>query len=62
MTKLQFGLQIYSVRNHCQNADDMLVALKVLKTMGYNCCQLSGHNKAIPAEQLRDQRVQIFRA
>ena len=57
MTNFQIGAQMYSVRNHCQNADEMLVALKVLKTMGYNCCQLSGHNKAIPAEQLRDMQL-----
>ena len=27
MTKLQFGLQIYSVRDHCQNKEDMLACL-----------------------------------
>ena len=54
MTKLQIGAQMYSLRDHCQNAEEMLAALKVLKAMGYNICQLSGHNREIPAEQIRD--------
>lgn len=54
MTKLQIGAQMYSVRDHCQNAEDMLAAMKVLKAMGYNICQLSGHSSDISAEQLRD--------
>ena len=54
MTKLQIGAQMYSLRDHCQNAEEMLAALKVLKAMGYNICQLSGHNREISAEQIRD--------
>ena len=54
MTNFQIGAQMYSLRNHCQNADEMLLTMKALKAMGYNTCQLSGHNRAIPAEQLRD--------
>ena len=54
MTNFQIGAQMYSVRNHCQNADEMLLTMKALKAMGYNTCQLSGQNRAIPAEQLRD--------
>ena len=54
MTNFQIGAQMYSVRNHCQNAGEMLTCLKVLKTMGYNCCQLSAHSRDISAEQLRD--------
>ena len=54
MTNFQIGAQMYSVRNHCQNADEMLLAMKALKAMGYNTCQLSGYNRAIPAEQLKD--------
>ena len=54
MTNFQIGAQMYSVRNHCQDAGEMLTCLKVLKTMGYNCCQLSAHSRDISAEQLRD--------
>ena len=54
MTKLQIGAQMYSVRDHCQNPEEMLAAMKVLKAMGYNICQLSGHSRDISAEQLRD--------
>ena len=54
MTNFQIGAQMYSVRNHCQNADEMLLTMKALKAMGYNTCQLSGYNRAIPAEQLKD--------
>ncbi len=54
MTNFQIGAQMYSVRNHCQEAGEMLTTLKVLKAMGYNTCQLSGQNRDIPAEQLRD--------
>jgi len=54
MTNFQIGAQMYSVRNHCQNADEMLLTMKALKAMGYNTCQLSGHNRAIPVEQLRE--------
>ncbi len=54
MTNFQIGAQLYSVRNHCENAADMLTTLKVLKAMGYNTCQLSGHGSAITAEQIRD--------
>lgn len=50
MTNFQIGAQMYSVRNHCQDAGEMLTCLKVLKTMGYNCCQLSGHSRDISAE------------
>ena len=54
MTNFQIGAQMYSVRNHCQNADDMRTTLKILKTMGYNTCQLSGHSRDISAVQIRD--------
>ena len=54
MTNFQIGAQMYSVRTHCQDAGEMLTCLKVLKTMGYNCCQLSAHSRDISAEQLRD--------
>ena len=54
MTNFQIGAQMYSVRNHCQEAGEMLLTMKALKAMGYNTCQLSGQNRAIPAEQLRD--------
>ena len=54
MTKLQIGAQMYTVRDHCTNAEDMLACMKQLKAIGYNTCQLSGHNKEIPAEQIRD--------
>ena len=54
MTKLQIGAQMYSVRDHCQDADEMLKCMKEIKAIGYNVCQLSGHNKEIPAEQLKD--------
>ena len=54
MTKLQIGAQMYSLRDHCQNPEEMLAAMKVLKAMGYNICQLSGHSRDISAEQLRD--------
>ena len=54
MTNFQIGAQMYSVRNHCQNAQEMHTTLKLLKTMGYNICQLSGHAKDIPAEQIKE--------
>lgn len=54
MSKLQIGAQMYSVRDHTQTAEEMLVTLKALKAMGYNTCQLSGHNREIPAEQIKD--------
>ena len=57
MTNFQIGAQMYSVRNHCQDAGEMLTCLKVLKTMGYNCCHLSGHSRDISAEQLRDMQL-----
>ncbi len=53
MTKLQFGLQIYSVRDHCQNKEDMLACLKGLKAMGYNVCQLAGQSRDITPAELR---------
>lgn len=54
MTNLQIGAQLYSVRDHCQDAAEMLKCLKELKAIGYNTCQLSGHSSEISAEQLRD--------
>ena len=54
MTNFQIGAQMYSVRDHCQEAGEMLQTMKALKAMGYNTCQLSGQNRAIPAEQLKD--------
>ena len=54
MTNLQIGAQLYSVRDHCQNAEDMLKCLKELKAIGYNTCQLSGQSSELSAEQLRD--------
>ena len=53
MTKLQFGLQIYSVRDHCQNKEDMLACLKGLKAMGYNVCQMAGQSRDIPRRAAR---------
>lgn len=53
MTKLQFGLQIYSVRDHCQNKEDMLACLKALKAMGYNVCQMAGQSADITPAELR---------
>ena len=53
MTKLQFGLQLYSVRDHCQNKEEMLECLKKLKAMGYNVCQLAGHSSDITPAELR---------
>lgn len=54
MTNFQIGAQLYSVRDHCQNAEDMLKCLKDLKALGYNTCQLSGHSADISAEQIKD--------
>ena len=54
MTKLQIGAQMYSVRDYCDTPERMLDCMKKLKAIGYNCCQLSGHNPAITAEQLKD--------
>ncbi len=54
MSKLQIGAQMYSVRNHCQTAEDLRDTLKMLKIMGYNICQLSGYNRAIAPEVVRD--------
>ena len=33
MTNLQIGAQLYSVRDHCQDAAEMLKCLKELKTL-----------------------------
>ena len=57
MTKLQFGLQIYSVRDHCQNKEDMLACLKGLKAMGYNVCQMAGQSRDITPAELRARRL-----
>ena len=55
MTKLQVGAQMYSVRDHCTNYDDMLAACREIKAMGYNSVQLSGHDRnAISPEHCRD--------
>ncbi|MBR0462888.1 MAG: sugar phosphate isomerase/epimerase [Clostridia bacterium] len=54
MTNIQIGAQMYSLRDRCQDEATMLSAMKQLKAMGYNICQLSGYNTAIPAERLRD--------
>ena len=54
MTQFQIGVQMYTVRDRCTNYDDMLACMKQLKAVGYNACQLSGHNPAITAEQIRD--------
>ena len=53
MTKLQFGLQLYSVRDHFQDKADQLDCLKQLKAMGYNVVQPAGYGAATAAE-LRD--------
>ena len=53
MSKLQIGAQLYSVRDHCQEPEEMLKCMKEIKAIGYNICQLSGHNKAFTADQLR---------
>lgn len=53
MTNFQIGAQMYSVRDHCQEPAEMLKCMKELKAIGYNTCQLSGHNKAFTAEQLK---------
>lgn len=62
MKGLQVGAQLYSIRDHCQNAEDMLAALKQIKAIGYNVCQLSGHNRDITAAQLRAMldEVELF--
>lgn len=54
MSHLQIGAQMYSVRDRCKNPQDMLAAMKSLKAMGYDICQLSGHNPEITAAQLKD--------
>ena len=53
MTKLQFGLQLYSVRDHCKTREDMLKCLKTLRDMGYGVCQLAGHGASITPEDIR---------
>lgn len=54
MSNLQVGAQLYSIRNHCGNYKDMLSALKAIKAMGYNVCQISGQSRDISFEQIRD--------
>ena len=54
MTNIQIGAQMFSLRDLCQDEKTMLSALKSLKAMGYNICQLSGYNTAIPPEKLRE--------
>ena len=53
MTKLQFGLQLYSVRDHFQDKADQLNCLKQLKAMGYNAVQPAGYGKDVTAAELR---------
>lgn len=54
MSKLQVGAQLYSIRDRCSNYEDMLSALKAIKAMGYNTCQVSGQSRDITFEQIRD--------
>lgn len=54
MSKFIVGAQMYSVRDKTTNAEDMLHALKAIKAMGYNTCQLSGHSQDIPDEQIAE--------
>lgn len=54
MTNLQFGLQLYSVRDHCKTKAEMLECLKILKKMGYNACQLAGHGQEITPADIRE--------
>jgi len=54
MTNFQVGAQMYSVRDLTQTAEGLLAALKALKAMGYNTCQLSGFNQQIPPEQIAE--------
>ena len=54
MTKFQIGAQMYSVRDHTTTAEGLLNALKTVKAIGYNTCQLSGQNREIPPEQIAD--------
>ena len=53
MSELQFGLQLYSVRDRCQDKDDMLACLKELKAVGYNVVQLAGHSADITPEMIK---------
>ena len=57
MTNLQIGAQLYSVRDHCQDPAEMLKCMKEIKAIGYNICQLSGHNKEFTAEQAEFNRL-----
>lgn len=50
----QVGAQLYSVRDRTGNRDDYLKALKELKAMGYNICQVSGQSKDLPFSLIRD--------
>ena len=54
MTNLQIGAQMYSVRDHTTTAEDLLEALKAVKAIGYNTCQLSGQSRDIAPEQIAD--------
>lgn len=51
---LQIGAQLYSVRDKTENKGDFLSALKALKAMGYNICQISGQSPEIPFALIRD--------
>jgi len=54
MTKFQVGAQMYSVRDHTGDAKSLREALKTIKAIGYNTCQLSGQGKDIAPELIRD--------
>ncbi len=54
MTKLQVGAQMYSVRDYCQTVEKMREGFKAIKEIGYNTCQMSGYNREIPVEKVRE--------
>lgn len=52
MGKPVIGMQLYTMRNHCQNASDLDKTLARLKEIGYTAVQVSGIGKEIKPEEV----------
>lgn len=59
MSKLTVGAQLYSIRDRTQDAKSMLEALREIKAIGYNTCQLSGHGQNITVMEQRSMLDEV---
>lgn len=51
---VELGAQMYTVRDYCKTAEDLLSSMRKVKELGYNAIQLSGHGKDIPDQFIAD--------